>query len=490
MTLNIVVVDDETPICDWLLYCIQNSSENYTVSSASNGEEALLLIKEKKPDLVFTDICMPGMNGLELMREVIKFYPFTRFIILTNYAEFSYAKEAISLGAKDYLLKSELRITDIQEILEKTYKLKKELLSNKRLEVLSSGNIDLYNFYNNIERNGFADDFWKQQGMKEDVPFQVLCYQGNSSLYDSEYINFTKEISSLYECKISFLSIAKGSKHKYLILQVNNRIQMISGKAAEYIKKKENVGISSVITERDEMIRGIRESSKALNLSFFKNKPDAFYYAKEENNISLDREKLHSEKKEILYDILQCRFVEAELRLMKCYDKIKKTGPEDSKWAIDFIKRIVFAIEDIYYQKYGCETKEVEIVLSGCQCMQHCKQIIGSMKNHYYGKHSKSIMDALEYIHMHYTESISMSEVARYVYRAPEYFSRKFKEEVGENFNTYVTLYRLNCAKELLKYSNLNVSEIAEQVGFSTPGYFSRLYKRYNGITPDQERML
>ena len=92
--LHIMVVDDEAPIRDWLVYCIQKCEAASSVTSAVNGEEAYRRILEQKPNVVFTDIRMPGMDGLELMSKVRDILPFTVFIILTNYAEFSYAKQA------------------------------------------------------------------------------------------------------------------------------------------------------------------------------------------------------------------------------------------------------------------------------------------------------------------------------------------------------------------------------------------------------------
>ena len=87
--LHIMVVDDEAPIRDWLVYCIQKCEAASSVTSAVNGEEAYRRILEQKPNVVFTDIRMPGMDGLELMSKVRDILPFTVFIILTNYAEFS-----------------------------------------------------------------------------------------------------------------------------------------------------------------------------------------------------------------------------------------------------------------------------------------------------------------------------------------------------------------------------------------------------------------
>lgn len=99
------------------------------------------------------------------------------------------------------------------------------------------------------------------------------------------------------------------------------------------------------------------------------------------------------------------------------------------------------------------------------------------------------IRDALLYIHQHYTEELPLARVAQALYRSPEYFSRQFKAEVGENFSVYLTLYRLERAQELLRRTDLSVGEIACRVGYTTPGYFGRLYKKYLGITPEQERM-
>jgi len=103
-------------------------------------------------------------------------------------------------------------------------------------------------------------------------------------------------------------------------------------------------------------------------------------------------------------------------------------------------------------------------------------------------RHSRPIETALNYIHAHYAQPISMAEVAAQLYRSPEHFSRQFKEEVGENFSSYLTRYRLERAQELLQTTDLPVASVAVQTGYTTPGYFSRLYKKYKGVSPEAER--
>ncbi|UQT49867.1 AraC family transcriptional regulator [Flavonifractor plautii] len=87
-------------------------------------------------------------------------------------------------------------------------------------------------------------------------------------------------------------------------------------------------------------------------------------------------------------------------------------------------------------------------------------------------RHSRPIETALSYIHAHYAQPISMAEVAAQLYRSPEHFSRQFKEEVGENFSSYLTRYRLERAQELLQTTDLPVASVAVQTGYTTPDTF------------------
>lgn len=79
-------------------------------------------------------------------------------------------------------------------------------------------------------------------------------------------------------------------------------------------------------------------------------------------------------------------------------------------------------------------------------------------------------------------------DVAKHIYLSHEYFSRLFKEEVGENFSTYLTIYRIKKAKELIKNTDMKISQIASEVGYSNAGYFSKNYKKYTGVSPEEDR--
>ncbi len=179
--LHIMVVDDEAPIRDWLVYCIQKCEAASSVTSAVNGEEAYRRILEQKPNVVFTDIRMPGMDGLELMSKVRDILPFTVFIILTNYAEFSYAKQAISLGAREYILKSEMRSSDIQRIVAEIAATTAKIRSERCMMSSRTGGGPLRDVpqFRTARRCG---RLLAAAGLRPGQPYLAFCVANDSSL--------------------------------------------------------------------------------------------------------------------------------------------------------------------------------------------------------------------------------------------------------------------------------------------------------------------
>lgn len=101
---NLVVIDDERIVVEWVRTMISRSSENYqVVGSAGNGIQGLAVIRQKKPDIVITDIRIPGMDGLSLIEQVRTEFPSTAFIVISGWQEFSYAQRALKLQVMDYI---------------------------------------------------------------------------------------------------------------------------------------------------------------------------------------------------------------------------------------------------------------------------------------------------------------------------------------------------------------------------------------------------
>lgn len=489
MNLNILVVDDETPICDWLVYCIRRASENYVVTSASNGEDAYEMILTQKPELVFTDIRMPGMDGLELMRRTLEVLPYTAFVILTNYAEFSYAKQAVSLGAREYLLKSELRAADIEALLSSVLASKTSKISNKVNDVFTSGCIDLYDFYHTQEEPGYADRFWERHGMWKDIPYRLLCFPGGSRPEEWREVAKGAEDFRVISDGTAYIAAASEKGHDYVIVQAEKSLDSWVNRLSDHLSGRGPIGISSVLRDRNDFAQALKESACAQMAGFFAQNSAPIQFESIQRREPLDRSGFRVRKREILTLITQRRCTEAAVLTNTWFKDISCPSAEDMKWAVDYCRRMVLAIEEPYYQEVNKSVQELAVPATVKECADRCSQLLEGINRSYNQRCSPSISAALDYIHSHYAENISMAEAARQVYRSPEYFSRQFKEEVGENFNSYLTLYRLDRAQELLDQTDLRIAEIAERVGYTTPGYFSKLYKKYKGITPEQARI-
>ena len=262
MNLKVAVVDDEAPIRQWLTYCIGTIAPEDKISTAANGAEALEMMEQVQPDIVFTDICMPVMDGLELMRQAKKKLPFTKFVILTNYAEFSYAKEALSLGAWEYILKSEMRAADIKNLLDKTRAQAEKIRRTKVDGVFPSGHLDLYEIYNTADAADASERILQRLGAREGVAYRVCAVpNGNSPkswmVYSELAERFRRETGG-------FALVASERTYEYLLFQPDGDsvAQILAGTGISF-------GTSSVSAALRDFPVLLRQGAAALDAAFF-----------------------------------------------------------------------------------------------------------------------------------------------------------------------------------------------------------------------------
>lgn len=490
--LNILVVDDETPILDWLTYCIQRASDQFhIVGTATSGKEAYQLVLQEKPDVVITDIKMPGMDGIELMREVKKSLPYTCFIVLTNYADFSYAKQAITFGAKEYLLKSEMRSADIAAALTKILQAKTSIRENKVRNVLPNGHIDLYELYRHYEDSAYCTNFWVELGFQTENPYCILGMDEDvNSLPRLFLIDLAKTVGA------TFCATAMRQSAVYLVLQDASDPELArkADQAATMIALQRgcNVGVGMVEHNATTTVAAFDRIQVALSARFFAQQNGVFHYKTLLEHPPLNRSHLREHQHSALAALSLKKYDQAVKELAEWFGNFGAVGAEDVGWAAECCNRMVLSVEDRYYQ-FSPEREENKnhsaILKTLAECRTACLRMVEVMHHGDKDGRSQPIDAALAYIHQNYNRPISLVEVANHIYRSPEYFCRLFKDEVGENFSVYLILYRLNRARELLHSTDLRIAEVGYQVGYSTPGYFSRLYKKYMGCTPEEERM-
>lgn len=489
--LSILVVDDEAPIREWIVYCIEKAGDNlHVIGTAKSGKEAYEIVLEKKPNVVITDIKMPGMDGIELMQLVKKVLPYTVFIILTNYAEFSYAKKAITYGAVEYLLKSELRSVDLINVLVKLLKEQTELVEGKNSEILSNGYIDLYSLYQNYEDETYCCSFWQNLGMNTNKPYCVIGVSEDITFNQRQVLLKTaKEVSPYY------FNVAFRQQIIYIIIQEENKQileQSVNKFVNNYFKETmQDVAVGHIQDSLKNFMKVIEQVQSALSVTFFKSKKGIFYYNHLMQVKKLDRNGIRQIYKEILSMLSLKRYEKTIDTINAWFDNFQQINVQDIIWTKEICIKLVISIEERFYQlnsEYEYSSSETHQLNSAQICKKVCLGMIETMLIGKDGVISKSISEALDFIHRNYNQDISLIKVANHIYRSPEYFSRLFKEEIGENFSVYLMMYRLNCAQQLLKNSDLRISQIACEVGYTNPGYFSRIYKKYMGMTPEEAR--
>ncbi|MFR5633702.1 MAG: helix-turn-helix domain-containing protein [Monoglobales bacterium] len=486
--MKILIVDDETPIREWIQFSIErgNNPDFNIVAVAENGNDALDLALKYQVDVVIADIKMPGIDGIELMKQVLKKMPYTSFVILTNYAEFSYAREAVTYGAKKYLLKSELRGRDILRTLEEIQEYYWNVVKDKKMDFYSNGYLDIFECYYNLEDKAFQRQFWTCHGFHEEENFLIIALEERDNKKQKHLI---ENFLSQYE--IHGVGPALKNENIFLLIQ-SSHVEELKKYVTIFARLYENQGfmVSGHIQRGiDCIMKAIDESEKMLRYRFLITNG---YLSIEdvERILPLDRYELKKESHKIMNSILYEEKEKLLSRLELWFNKLRSSSFEDIDWVKEMCLQMVIRVEEIggqYIAGFSEEHKpDMQWTLESCK--EFCFNLIKRMYSIGNLCYSQSIRDTIRYIHQNYNRDISLNEAASYIYRSPEYLSRLFKAETGENFSSYLTKYRLKKAKELLLNTDMKIYEIADAVGYTTPSYFSKMYKDYMGIAPETTR--
>lgn len=527
---KIMIGDDEGIVIDALTFIInRHFGDICLIESAKTGRSVIELAEAVHPDIAFMDIQMPGINGIEAMKEIKKSNPNTIFIVISAYDKFDYAKEALNIGVLDYLNKP-INQKEIVEILQKAMKKvdaerekrSRDLMLQEKLEtvvpVIESGLI-----YSVLFQENYADDtenFKRLLGIETDQGYMMVIECGDSQ-EGGHLINtvgasvrvqpYYKELREIIK---EHFSCVVGSMMANMIIvlipcegdtpdeeeEYRERIEVIEN-ARRMVRKLKGrldaqfrVGIGSVQklseagTSYTEAMNSIRLSTGSV--AHVRDLPIGCDY---EEDYPVETEKALFEKTE-----------EGDINGVvseagRFFDWMIERYPESVMDIKLKALELVLWAEHISYESGGMtyhfksrqdylpaiiEMKDYEELRSWflTKIQEACRNVATKKE-----KSSTSIVGrAREYIKAHYQKDISLDDVSREVNISPYYFSKLFKEETGENFIEYVTAVRMEKAKELLENTNKSMKEICLEIGYADPNYFSRSFKKNLGVTPTE----
>lgn len=497
--MKILIADDERLICEWLQFCMKDYPEYEIVGVANNGEQALELYKEYKPDLVLTDIKMPVMGGLELLKEIKKIDSSTYVVLLTAFSEFEYVREAMRDNANEYILKTEINSQSFQEMLrriaeqkntensmnEMQYNSQKHVMIRKILlqsNSLSEEDLEKLNELKFKWHNSglFAIAVWKNQMFTDFTvpPYDQIKHMSGIDYDEYIYViigNLSKDLRDLD--KLYTLQ-----EYANMILSKNSCM----------------VGVSNISNQFIHINDTILEAVSSLTLGFYKEQvkvyqPSPFINERKEKEewfLELKRyyqefyKKTGKEQYDYLKEILeyiakeQACFIKDLLAFCKeCVDVIYVRYIEDNS---DVIKDILLKTKkNIDEASSFSELKK--IVLDYAYSNIWSDEFEEKKLSH-------NVYKAVIYIRQHYNEPLSLEQIASEVNLNPEYLSRIFKDETGQTYSGYLSNIRMNKAENLLLHSTEKVQKIAETVGYTNVSYFSTIFKKRYGVNPYEFR--
>lgn len=489
---TILLTDDEQCVLDALTNGIDWDQLGVaTLLTATDGLQALEILKNNHVDLLITDIIMPRMDGLALITNARKLYPNLHFILLTAHAEFEYARNALLLGVENYILKpimhEELEST-IEKALDNIYTSKKnnaQLFQNNILSRWVNNNISSQELSDralllglNIYLNAYC----------------VICMRKrNQSFALSSYIDKCLNHLDKSYATYSFwddkgrlvLIVGKNS------LSIENITKIFSENQSESAQKKNFIiSIGCIVNNSEKLSQSYQTACELL---------ETVNYATITSHILT-----HDTCQTLINDVYVkelnnlFRITEIEIReegFQQFINKLLQSNDETTLHKLTHSLIQLFNQE--FPQKSGlqkqiyshiCLFTEIPDNKEPYTVMLDLLEYSYLLFRYYFDELSPIVQQAINYIHKNYNINPSIKEFCVKNKMNPTYLGYLFKQETGMFFNNYLTQYRIRCALQLLMETDIQINDIAQKTGFSSPSYFIACFKKQLGLSPIKYR--
>lgn len=475
--ITIIIADDEKIIRQGIKKILTNSFGGLiTVLEARNGREGCELSRKERPDVVITDIRMPEMDGVEFMKKLRELEHSPAIIVLSGYDDFTYAKAAITNGALSYILKP----VDTNELLNAV---------NTAITAVN-----------------------KEEKERSEQALRTIMTEGyftnNAELSRYKFSNGMYCISSIGKhCSESFAALFEQVQY-YTLAEKKDFVSLVIPREALYLIESDigmssfTTGISSAAESVMEIRTLKRESHSAVLQAFFadggqnhQRKQGIFYYTK--NNAVSDFSEIdaHYEKCIGCLDLFETEDV---LKFLDVMFDFSAFGPGQQAECLRYLyEKIVnnlfkrypgYSDTDMYLHIKGIMIENIWQTESLSEWKSYISDYIVYLAVQL-KKHSNTypfVTKAINYVNKHYTENINMTVVANQVSVNYTWFSEKFKEQTGVNFNDYLKRLRIEEAENLLEKGCYKVYEVAERAGFGDVKYFMKSFRTATGMSPTE----
>jgi len=509
---KILVADDEKFIRKGILSILErNLDEPVKCIEAKNGIEALEKTAEETPDLIITDINMPGCDGLEFVKELQEKHVNTTVIILSGYENFEYAKRAITLGIKEYVMKPIKKsefielikryMTDIQQRQLKTQEeIERKIENNRIIEgVKKDFLIGLLKCSDNREAHQYLQQLKELKVNFEPQLCTCVVFQYEVSEENQEYMDFAAKnildeylslesedfllnvtysegkIISIFKCSSP---CAKNEERKKIIRKAGRLIR-------EYGKVRVFAGIGDAAPGFEHLNRSLRHALRAVEYKIF-DKGDilcAYEEIERGQEVRLPHLQVQDNMLELWGELNRIYGIGQTQAVM---DLLKTRYNETMEFIRNRLtkKTAVSEREEIVYKEFSsCWTLDEmkQEIKKGLDKLEEVSQETGTINAHL-------MEQVIRFVDENITEELDLNIIAEKFHRSPGYISTMFKRYAEGGFNSYVTEKRIGIARNLLKDRSISIQEVAEACGYYNAKYFSVVFKKVVGQTPREYR--
>lgn len=489
--LRIVIVDDEVLIREGLAHMIHKESPDFQITaSCSDGQEVLENINLNEIDVILTDIRMPQIGGLELIRELKERRPQIRSILMSGFTEFNYAREAIKYSAVDYLLKP----INKDQLFELLYRLSEEKAAARL----------------------------KEDRQRRGLLLSILLSRAPSSLLLPELM-LPRPCFTLVAIKMSRpgdLQIEQTNTPLLIDrLDLQERLQIMVCYSEKELTDHElrtfcssivssvptrptlHIGISRSYTELADFYPAYLEAKQACDRGIYS---DSYLHIANIQDMDLRSpctlDKLTGGRSELIHElqILNLEnimsWITKGLAALKSEYAEPETYLEYAQWIKEIAAHELQELDLIYHTNAELES----ILMASMTYTELEQQFINAFHSMFTEIRTRrmcmganAVETVKQWITANYNQQADLNELAQMVFLTPSYLSKLFKQETGLTLTDYMIEVRINKAKHLLKTEpGMKIHSIGAEVGYADPAYFNKLFKRIVGVTPNTYKQI
>lgn len=518
---RLLIADDEESIREGIAgYLGSHCPRWQVVGLARDGQEALRMATDLLPDAVLTDITMPHMNGLEFLESLSDILPEAKLLVLSGYDQFEYAVQAMRLGVSDYLLKP-LDTAKLLAVLDRfaveldAQSLQWAQAETLRLHAQRNNELELQNYFGAALQGEPLPALSPANAIPADAPYNyccVLCDGMDQHLLPLQQM-LEQRLYGVARCLLlrvgtplvqAIVFYLPGTAPEGMFLKLNHTLTSTAVASKRMLGQSARFFVGCIVDAPSKLELSYRQCLQARQYAFPEHTPPVTTY---EDVLASQLLPCPHPPRQIMQDIptaVRCGnraafaqncqalfdwFVAEEIRdanymrmcvLSLCYEILQINRPGASHMSTSY---------------YEFTNFQAEVMASGS--LEELRSCLENLSSLYWLRQENqraarpTLTDRVdEVVQAHLSDvDFSLDDVAAALFISPNYLRQLFKQETGQTFTEYLTAQRMQRARILLGTPETRVADVAEQVGYADPRYFSVSFKKYYHMTPSEYRL-